>query len=147
MLAGVFALRFRALVDDPVPTMATTTLPLTAALQVAYAVWCLPAPGAGGPGASGGTGAGAGGGGAIGAAGAAGGAKAAGRKPRPGETSLRKRAAAESGKSSAVIVRFTLISVSYHLIDWAPTLNIGDDDGVLTSGLILFSPCRPPSSL
>ncbi|KAL2190907.1 hypothetical protein L209DRAFT_675364 [Thermothelomyces heterothallicus CBS 203.75] len=76
LLAGLFALRFRALVADPVSTMATTTLPLTAALQVAYAVWCLPAPG--GPAAK------------------------AGRKPRPGESSLRKRGAAESSGSSAL---------------------------------------------
>ena len=45
LLAALFALRFRALVADPVPAMAAT-LPLTAALQVAYAVLCLPVAGA-----------------------------------------------------------------------------------------------------
>ncbi|KAL2179294.1 GPI biosynthesis protein family Pig-F-domain-containing protein [Thermothelomyces heterothallicus CBS 202.75] len=109
LLAGLFALRFRALVADPVSTMATTTLPLTAALQVAYAVWCLPAPGGPGTAAAGsaaGAGAQAGGGGGGGAAGAAGtagtAAAKAGRKPRPGESSLRKRGAAESSGSSAL---------------------------------------------
>ncbi|SPQ22039.1 c018af6e-cfb6-42b8-9806-c24d48c45abb [Thermothielavioides terrestris] len=43
-LAGLFMARFPALVADPVSTMATT-LPLTAALQVGYAVLCLPAAG------------------------------------------------------------------------------------------------------
>lgn len=44
LLAGVFAVRFRALVADPVSAMATT-LPATVALQVAYAVLCLPVAG------------------------------------------------------------------------------------------------------
>ncbi|KAK4122415.1 mitochondrial carrier [Parathielavia appendiculata] len=53
LLAGIFAVRFRALVADPVSTM-STTLPLTAALQVAYAVLCLPVAGSqGGGGAKG----------------------------------------------------------------------------------------------
>ncbi len=47
LLAALFALRFRALVADPVSAMAAT-LPLTAALQVAYAVLCLPVAGADG---------------------------------------------------------------------------------------------------
>ena len=46
LLAALFALRFRALVADPVPAMAAT-LPLAASLQVAYAVLCLPVAGAG----------------------------------------------------------------------------------------------------
>lgn len=44
LLGGLFVVRFRALVDDPVATM-SSTLPLTAALQVAYAVTCLPVAG------------------------------------------------------------------------------------------------------
>lgn len=44
LLAAVYAVRFPALVADPVPAMAGT-LPVVAALQVAYAVLCLPAAG------------------------------------------------------------------------------------------------------
>lgn len=44
LLAAVYAVRFPALVADPVPAMAST-LPVVAALQVAYAVLCLPAAG------------------------------------------------------------------------------------------------------
>lgn len=86
LLASLFAVRFRALVADPVPTM-TSTLPLTAALQVGYAVFCLPIPGS-----------------------HAGGAKAPSRKqkPRPGE-SLKKRTSAGEGMGlNAVVVRLTL---------------------------------------
>lgn len=109
LLAGVFAVRFRALVADPVSTMATTTLPLTTALQFAYAVLCLPAPGSSGPTAAGsgsaaGSGAQAGGGGGGGGAAGTAGTKAA-RKPRPGEGSLKKRGAAESSGSGAITVR------------------------------------------
>ncbi|KAK4138044.1 PIG-F-domain-containing protein, partial [Trichocladium antarcticum] len=60
LVAALFVLRFRALVADPVSTMAST-LPLTAALQIGYAVLCLPVAGS-----------------------SQSGAKAA-RKPRPGE--------------------------------------------------------------
>ncbi|KAL2131923.1 hypothetical protein VTI74DRAFT_4450 [Chaetomium olivicolor] len=87
LLAGLFAVCFRALVTDPVSTMSTTLLPLTAALQVGYAMLCLPAAGSHG-----------------GGGGAGGGAKGT-RKPRPGE---KKReggggGAGPSGVISAVL--------------------------------------------
>lgn len=46
LLGAVLALRFPALVFDPVSAMSGSILPLTAALQVAYAVICLPIAGA-----------------------------------------------------------------------------------------------------
>lgn len=42
--AGLFVLQFRPLVADPVPTM-LTSLPIIAALQLAYALLCLPPAG------------------------------------------------------------------------------------------------------
>jgi hypothetical protein len=84
LLAGFFAVRFRALVADPVSIM-TTTLPLTAALQVAYAVLCLPVAGSQG-----------------------GGAGARKQKARPGEGVVKKRGGGASGEGavpSAVVVR------------------------------------------
>ncbi|KAK4242560.1 glycosylphophatidylinositol anchor phosphoethanolamine transferase [Achaetomium macrosporum] len=72
LLTCLFLVRFPALVADPVSTM-TTTLPLTAALQVSYAVICLPAAGSHG-------------------------AKPA-RKPRPGE---KKRIGAEGTGPNAI---------------------------------------------
>lgn len=44
-LLALFALRFRALVADPVSTM-QTSLPAVLALQAAYTTFCLPAAGA-----------------------------------------------------------------------------------------------------
>ena len=44
LLAAVYVFRFPAIVADPVPAMAGT-LPVVAALQVAYAILCLPAAG------------------------------------------------------------------------------------------------------
>ncbi|KAL2263467.1 hypothetical protein VTK26DRAFT_6674 [Humicola hyalothermophila] len=76
LLAGLFLVRFGALVDDPVSTM-SSSLPLTAALQVAYAVVCLPVAGSS---QAGGSGTGVGG--------------AARKGPRPGE---KKRGGAGTG--------------------------------------------------
>ncbi|KAI1360385.1 GPI biosynthesis protein family Pig-F-domain-containing protein [Xylaria arbuscula] len=45
LLLGLFAIRFRALVADPVSTM-QTALPVVFALQAAYTIICLPAAGA-----------------------------------------------------------------------------------------------------
>ncbi|KAK3898753.1 Translin [Staphylotrichum tortipilum] len=75
LLAGVFIVRFRALVADPVSAMAST-LPVTAALQVAYAVLCLPVAG--------------------------GSAAARKQKPRPGDGG-KKRGAGEGAAGSAVV--------------------------------------------
>ena len=84
LLAVLFGARFRALVADPVSAMATA-LPLVAALQVTYAVLCLPAPGSTqGSGGSGGSGA------------------RKSQKPRPGE-SIRRRGA-DAGAPNAVAV-------------------------------------------
>ncbi|KAH7025929.1 GPI biosynthesis protein family Pig-F-domain-containing protein [Microdochium trichocladiopsis] len=44
VLLGLFALRFRALVADPVSAM-SGSLPVVAAIQIAYAVMCLPPAG------------------------------------------------------------------------------------------------------
>lgn len=44
ILLALFALRFRALVADPVSTM-QTSLPVVVALQAAYTIVCLPAAG------------------------------------------------------------------------------------------------------
>lgn len=44
VLLALFALRFRALVADPVSTM-QTSLPAVFALQAAYTITCLPAAG------------------------------------------------------------------------------------------------------
>lgn len=44
LLAGLFFWRFNALVTDPVSTL-QTALPVVAAIQVAYAVLCLPVTG------------------------------------------------------------------------------------------------------
>ncbi|KAH6636767.1 GPI biosynthesis protein family Pig-F-domain-containing protein [Chaetomium tenue] len=78
LLAVLFGARFRALVADPVSAMATA-LPLVAALQVTYAVLCLPAPGS--------------------TQGGGGGARKA-QKPRPGESI--KRRSADAGAPNAV---------------------------------------------
>lgn len=89
LLAGLFAVRFSALVADPVATM-TSSLPFAAALQVAYAVLCLPVAGSS-------------------QAGGGGGAKAGKKvKPlRPGEGgSLRRRVAGGGGDGGAVVVSF-----------------------------------------
>lgn len=80
LLAVLFGARFRALVADPSSAMATA-LPLVAALQVAYAILCLPAPGS--------------------TQGGGGGARKA-QKPRPGE-SIKKRGA-DAGTPNAVAV-------------------------------------------
>jgi uncharacterized spore protein YtfJ len=81
--------RFRALVADPV-SMMTTTLPLTAALQVAYAVLCLPV---------------------AGSQGGAGGARKT--KARPGENVVKKRGggggAGEGAGPSAIVVCFNVL--------------------------------------
>ncbi|KAK4161936.1 putative glycosylphosphatidylinositol anchor biosynthesis protein 11 [Cladorrhinum sp. PSN259] len=45
LLSALLAARFPALVSDPVAAMSGTILPITAALQVAYAVVCLPVAG------------------------------------------------------------------------------------------------------
>ncbi|KAI0430687.1 GPI biosynthesis protein family Pig-F-domain-containing protein [Xylaria sp. FL1042] len=44
LLLGLFAIRFRALVSDPVATM-QSSLPIILALQAAYTITCLPAAG------------------------------------------------------------------------------------------------------
>ncbi|KAK3299136.1 GPI biosynthesis protein family Pig-F-domain-containing protein, partial [Chaetomium fimeti] len=82
LLAVLFIARFRPLVTDPVSAMATA-LPFVAALQVAYAVLCLPAPGSTQTGSGGG-----------------GGARKA-PKLRPGE-SIKRRAGADAGAPNAV---------------------------------------------
>ena len=81
LLGGLFLVRFRALVDDPVATM-SSTLPLTAALQVAYAVICLPVAGSQNT-----------------PSGSSGSAR---KGPRPGE---KKRSAGEGAGPSRVAVR------------------------------------------
>ena len=75
LLAGLFLVRFRALVADPVSEM-SIALPMTAALQAGYAIVCLPVAGSQN-------------------------AKPA-RKPRPGEK--KRPGAGESGGPSAVAV-------------------------------------------
>ena len=45
VLLGLFAIRFRALVADPISTM-QTALPVVFALQAGYTITCLPAAGA-----------------------------------------------------------------------------------------------------
>ncbi|KAK3988321.1 putative glycosylphosphatidylinositol anchor biosynthesis protein 11 [Cladorrhinum sp. PSN332] len=45
LLSAVLVARFPALVTDPVNAMSGTILPITAALQVAYAIVCLPVAG------------------------------------------------------------------------------------------------------
>jgi hypothetical protein len=99
LLAGLFALRFSALVADPVATMASS-LPLAAALQAGYAVLCLPVAGSAAAAAGGGGGSGGGGGGAK-----------TGRKVkpvlRPGEGGgLRRRVGGGAGDGGAVVVSF-----------------------------------------
>jgi hypothetical protein len=82
LLAGLFAVRFPALVANPVSTMATT-LPITTALQIAYAVLSLPVAG--------------------------GSSTRAARKtkPRAGESSKKRSSGEGVATSNAVVVRLT----------------------------------------
>jgi phosphatidylinositol glycan class F len=92
LLAGLFVVRFRALVADPVSAMATTLM-LSAVLQVAYAVICLPPAGS-----------------------SQGGAARAARKPRPGE---KKRVGFESAAGpNAIAVSHCLVLILFCFISF-----------------------------
>jgi hypothetical protein len=118
LLAGLFALRFGALVADPVATMASS-LPLAAALQAGYAVLCLPVAGSQAAAAGGGGGSGGGGGAKTGRK----------VKPvlRPGEGGgLRRRVGGGAGDGGAVVVSFfflpslsSFLRLSHSLWEWS----------------------------
>ncbi|KAK0735616.1 putative mitochondrial carrier protein [Apiosordaria backusii] len=84
LLSGVLALGFSSLVKDPVAAMSSTTLPLTAALQAAYAVICLPVAGRGSS------------------------APTKKAKPRPGEKPTKKKAG-EGGNNAYVLAVLSLL--------------------------------------
>lgn len=86
LLLSLFAVRFPALVADPVPTMYGSLLPALAALQIAYAVLCLPPAGSQS-------------------------AKPA-RKPRPGE---KKRSGSETSGPNITVVRILFQDMNFYL--------------------------------